>query len=242
MNSVILFDLGNTIVNYHVGKITDEEKEIIGLWNMLSTLKKFNVLVSFDVLFTQFYQPWLEVLPFRNQQKKEYDLKPFLSQIIDLNRLTDDHYKELLIQFYEPFSRFAISPPGLQDTLTVLQKKGYKIGLVSNTPVPGFCHDLTLKNLNLFNYFDFRLYSYDVGIRKPNPEIFQKALTMSNCSSNNALMVGDSYELDIKIPIKLGFKTILFAGIKKQFGGNLGCKQFTACEDLIPAIDLIFNV
>ncbi|MBP8083038.1 MAG: hypothetical protein KAZ87_07530 [Spirochaetes bacterium] len=40
MIKTVFFDLGNTILDCHSGNLTDEEKDIIGLWRMQSKLKK----------------------------------------------------------------------------------------------------------------------------------------------------------------------------------------------------------
>jgi HAD superfamily hydrolase (TIGR01549 family) len=238
MISTIFFDLGNTIIDYHQGEISDDEKDIIGLWNMVVFLRNKNIQVSFDSLYNDFYQPWLDIQPLRKKQKTEYDLEPFLSKVINLEKLTAGIYQELILQFYEPCSRFAVSSSELIEILEKLQKK-YTIGLISNTPVPGFCHDQTLRNLDYLNYFKIRLYSFEFGIRKPDPEIFDKALSLANCRPDQALMIGDSIELDIKTPSQLGMKVIHYCGIKNNDSNGSNYTKIYNWKDLITIIDQI---
>ena len=48
----------------------------------------------------------------------------------------------------------------------------------------------------------------DIGFKKPNHEIFHKALLGSNSSIDNCIMVGDRLDIDILPANELGMKTI----------------------------------
>ncbi len=48
------------------------------------------------------------------------------------------------------------------------------------------------------------------GVKKPEPEIFHKALQMAGAEVVNSLMIGDSYEADIKGAQNIGLATIWF--------------------------------
>jgi putative hydrolase of the HAD superfamily len=49
-----------------------------------------------------------------------------------------------------------------------------------------------------------------VGVKKPNPRIFQFALEHANADVENSVMIGDSYEADILGAQNMGMDTIFF--------------------------------
>ena len=50
--------------------------------------------------------------------------------------------------------------------------------------------------------------SAEMGISKPKKEIFTRALAMADCKPENAVMVGDRLDNDIRPAKELGMKTI----------------------------------
>ena len=84
-------------------------------------------------------------------------------------------------------------------------KKDFKLGVVSN-----FYGNLesSLKSLNIAESFDILTDSTLVDIRKPDPGIFRIAINNLNVSPENTIVVGDSYERDIKPAKMLNCKTI----------------------------------
>jgi|YelNatPaOPRAMG01_1025707.scaffolds.fasta_scaffold00724_23 putative hydrolase of the HAD superfamily len=81
----------------------------------------------------------------------------------------------------------------------------YSLGLISN--YYGNLENV-LEELSLKNYFSIIIDSAKVEIRKPDPQIFRCALDSLNLSSNDVLVVGDSYKNDIEPAKSLGCKTI----------------------------------
>lgn len=83
--------------------------------------------------------------------------------------------------------------------------KQYKLGLVSN-----FYGNLktVLVDLSLDTYFGLIVDSHDVGIKKPDPKIFQLALDSLGVMANETFAIGDSYDRDITPAKQLGCTTI----------------------------------
>ena len=86
----------------------------------------------------------------------------------------------------------------VKEILTDL-KKDFKLGVISN-----FYGNLeaALEGLGLLKYFDIIVDSTIAGIAKPDPGIFKLAIEKLNLLPNNTVVVGDSYERDIK-PAKM---------------------------------------
>lgn len=86
-----------------------------------------------------------------------------------------------------------------------LLSKNYSLGIISNNSSGSA--DLLAKN-NLDNYFKTICLSQNIGISKPDPQIFIKALEDSNVSKENCVMVGDRLDIDIYPANEIGIKTI----------------------------------
>jgi putative hydrolase of the HAD superfamily len=84
--------------------------------------------------------------------------------------------------------------PGTLETLAQLKDRGFTLGVVSNADgrVASF---LELVGIN--KYLDFVVDSGAVGVEKPNPRIFQIALEQARSTPEQAVHVGDVYEVDV---------------------------------------------
>lgn len=81
-----------------------------------------------------------------------------------------------------------------EETLAEGKRRGYIQGVVSDWGVqlPAILHQL-----GLTKYLDFVVVSSLVGVAKPNPRIFELALSRAEVKSHEAIYVGDSYHTDI---------------------------------------------
>jgi HAD superfamily hydrolase (TIGR01509 family) len=89
--------------------------------------------------------------------------------------------------------------PGARETLAVLRTRGYRLGLVSNTPwgTPDYLWTGQLERFGLAGFFEVACFSSDVGFRKPDPRIFRAALKALDVPADRAVFVGDEPEADI---------------------------------------------
>jgi putative hydrolase of the HAD superfamily len=88
-------------------------------------------------------------------------------------------------------------------------KPVYRLGLISNFygNVAELCREASLADL-----LDVIVDSAEIGISKPDPEIFRVALAKLELIPARAIFVGDSYERDIAPARSLGMKTIWLKG------------------------------
>jgi len=102
---------------------------------------------------------------------------------------------------------FLVPYPGVKDTLPLLRKKGYKLGILSDAPrIQAW---LRLASMGLHKMFDVVVTFDDTGKRKPSLLPFKKAIEKLKVKPENIVMVGDSIKRDIKSARCLGMKTIL---------------------------------
>lgn len=106
--------------------------------------------------------------------------------------------------------------PYLDEVLTELKKKGYKLGIITNTVTSREEHvRMALRKIDVEKYFDAILTSVDVGHEKPDERIFMTALRKLRVKPNEAVMVGNRIGADIMGGNRMGMKTILFKWNKR---------------------------
>jgi len=106
--------------------------------------------------------------------------------------------------------------PYLDEVLTELKKKGYKLGIITNTVTSREEHvRMALRKIDVEKYFDAILTSVDVGHEKPDERIFMTALRKLRVKPNEAIMVGNRISADIMGGNRMGMKTILFKWNKR---------------------------
>ena len=89
----------------------------------------------------------------------------------------------------------------------------YQLHIITN----GFhkTQQIKLKYSNLRPYFNQIITSEQVGVKKPNPKIFEYALFQSEAISNESLYIGDDLEVDIIACQNVGIDGVYFNPEKK---------------------------
>lgn len=90
--------------------------------------------------------------------------------------------------------------------LCALHDRGLRLALISNLASP---YKRAVVRLELETYFDVILYSCDLGLAKPDPNIYRDALSKLNVAAESTLMVGDSQRSDVDGPMAVGIRGIL---------------------------------
>lgn len=116
----------------------------------------------------------------------------------------DRFFEELAWQWYEPLAEVATLEPRTHMALRLLRKRGLKLGVVSNTFVPGEVLDRHLDELGLLQHLPMRVYSCDTGYRKPHHAIFDLAIARLGVAAQQTLFVGDMYDADVRGAAKAG--------------------------------------
>jgi HAD superfamily hydrolase (TIGR01509 family) len=83
--------------------------------------------------------------------------------------------------------------------------KQYPLALISNTCASHIQHlEATYDFFPLFNH---RIYSHEVGCRKPHPDIYKKALKEAGATPETSLFIDDLAE-NLETPAKAGWRTL----------------------------------
>jgi putative hydrolase of the HAD superfamily len=96
--------------------------------------------------------------------------------------------------------------PDTMSALIHLKSQGYHLGVISN--------GLTIKQyeklvrLGLHHFFDSVVTSEEAGVEKPDPEIFDLAMTRMGCKAENSVMIGNSFNDDILGALEAGMSAV----------------------------------
>lgn len=104
-------------------------------------------------------------------------------------------WQELLDDYETQFMFHCVPFRYLVEMLGVLKEQGYLLGIVSNGL--GEFQTRSIEGLGIRDYFDAILVSEIEQVRKPQPEIFHKALCRLGVSAKESVFVGDHPEADI---------------------------------------------
>lgn len=95
--------------------------------------------------------------------------------------------------------------PDAVPTLEELKRRGFRLGVIANQN-PGT--EKRLRSWGLLPYFDVIAASAELGIAKPDPAIFQWALSQADCPAQAAIIVGDRPDNDVAPANRLGMHSV----------------------------------
>jgi putative hydrolase of the HAD superfamily len=126
---------------------------------------------------------------------------------------SDDLINTLSGQYVQYLPDFNHLYDGAFEILDYL-KTNYKLHIITN----GFqnVQDHKIKNSKLHSYFQSITNSENAGFKKPNPKIFEFALTLSKANKETSVMIGDSLEADVQGALDFGMEAIYFNEHKKE--------------------------
>lgn len=127
-------------------------------------------------------------------------------QMIKEYSINNIEWTYLLEDYINNFQKHCIGFPQLLYMLNTLKNQHIKLGLVSNG-FGQFQYD-NFKALQIEHLFDEMLISEWEGLRKPDNEIFLRALNKLGVTAEETLFVGDHPDNDIRASRDVGMKTV----------------------------------
>ncbi|MCF0053472.1 HAD family phosphatase [Dyadobacter sp. LJ53] len=186
----IIFDLGDVILNIDVPVASKSFAELSGR-EQAEILELF----SKNALFRQFETGELDEAGFRNYVRKILDFSDLSDEAIDTA------WNSLLLDL----------PPERVELLQNLAKN-YRLFLLSNT---SSIHITQVNKIleastgikRLDDLFETVFLSYEMGLMKPDPKIYQKVLEQAGLEAAETLFLDDNLA-NIEAASKLGIDTI----------------------------------
>lgn len=142
-------------------------------------------------------------------------------------KVTEEQKRKILLKREELMKRTLLSVNNkVLEILGRVREKGVKIGLISNADI------IDIKYWNdspLSAFFDSVIFSCDVGILKPETEIYQLAMKRLNVKPEESIFIGDGGSNEL-----FGARS---AGMKTIFSEYLDCKSKIQKEMIIKYSD-----
>lgn len=119
--------------------------------------------------------------------------------------------------------------------LASLRYRGFSAGVVTNAIFPASLFAPKVSQLGLSGYLDTFVSSADLGLAKPSPGPFHKALTDLGLGPEEVLFVGDTMETDIVGARAAGMRAVLLerSGVAENRAGFPVIERLAALNDFL---------
>jgi len=133
-------------------------------------------------------------------------------------KVEDEMINKLSVSYIDNLTTFNHLFDGAREVLNYLCDK-YHLHIITN----GFeeAQERKLHNAQIRQYFKTVTNSEMVGVKKPNPRIFNFALNQAKAEPEESIMIGDSLEADIEGANKVGIDGILFCSYNDYSAANV---------------------
>jgi len=186
----VIFDLDGTLLNRDasVKRFIDNQYDRLNKW--VSHIPKGKYTSRFIELDCRGYV-WKD---------KVYQ------QLVNEFNISEITWESLLQDYLEQFKNSCVPFPNLDSMLQRLKSKSIKLGIITNGK--GQFQMDNIKALGIEKYFETILVSEWEGLKKPDPQIFKRALEQLEVSPKQSIFVGDHPENDVKAAQNVGMKGI----------------------------------
>jgi len=123
--------------------------------------------------------------------------------------------------------------PQAHEALALVRRAGLRAAVISNSN--GSVRSI-LDSLGLTTHLDFVLDSAEVRVEKPDPRIFELALTEARVVPGEAVYIGDLYSIDVRGARGSGMRAVLL-----DPGGDWGARDCPTAPDLMGAVSLVLG-
>ena len=149
-----------------------------------------------------------------------------------------------LTQCWRDCDGIRLERAGVSDTIKELSNRGYKLGIIANTPSEYEVPDW-LNESGLSKYFKTVFLSAKVRLRKPDPAIYLLAAKAIGAKPEECAYVGDNPSRDIEGTLASGYgmaicieepKTLAKEPPKKEYASSCMIKEFPELLDIFPKL------
>ncbi|WP_322796718.1 HAD family hydrolase [Tepidiforma sp.] len=138
-------------------------------------------------------------------------------------------------RFFDVASRGLDLLPDARALLASLHFRGYRLGVVSNSIFPGAYWQAAAASLGIAGYLQAFVTSADVGLAKPHPAPFRRALAELTVDPHDALFVGDTPATDIAGARAAGLRAVLLdrPGRRPEAAGYLTIRHLAGLAEIL---------
>lgn len=182
----VFFDRDGTLTYFNPEKNTWRDN-IIQLWSGKKFELSYDKMMALFKLAANGKKPW-----YKNVEEEKEHFKKYYYHMLAGEGVTENLEEKAELLFTELWCNNDRLPfYDATEVLAYFRKKGYKMGVISDTS-PSL--ELTLQQLGLADYFTSFTASSLVGAGKPSPVIFNAALRAQGVTAEESLFVDDCKE------------------------------------------------
>jgi putative hydrolase of the HAD superfamily len=240
--STILFDIGSTLVYSKDPWPPIYEQADRAL---VDVLYRTGFAIDPEVFFTElggFIRSYYDSPRTDNIERTTFvALRDFLSQR-GIQSIPEPVLRAALKALYTVTQKNWYLEDDAIQTLKTLVSRGYHLGMISNTSDDKNVQGI-VDRFGLRPYFEIIITSAALGIRKPDPRIFQIALDHFQVEPQAAVMVGDTLNADILGANQLGIYSIwITRRVQDTEEGELAIQPQAVITALSQIPDLLVDV
>ncbi|ABN69193.1 HAD-superfamily hydrolase, subfamily IA, variant 1 [Staphylothermus marinus F1] len=198
------------------------------IWKTLLDTSKFYQLISeklssltgkpLENVYKELMNTYYEAIEARLKglfKKPIYDSAKFFAEKMGIS--IDDLFKATVQAILDERIK-NISFPDSEKALIELKRRNLKIAFLGNVLFwPGMATRIILEQNNLLKYADITLFGDEIGVQKPDKEVFEILADQANCKINEILHVGDSLINDFAGALIAGARaTLLKRGMESE--------------------------
>ena len=133
--------------------------------------------------------------------------------------------------------------PGAVDLAAAIKQSGMAFVVVTNNLIEE--QRLKLEKCGLAAFVDDLVTSEEVGYAKPHRGIFESALTRAGATAHQAVMLGDSWDVDVLGAQAAGIRAVWFNRFKQPLADESVAQLFSlepvgrAMSALVPAVPVV---
>lgn len=198
MIKAVLLDMGGVLIDTRgVSSLPGDRLDYRGRRAMLALLRaRGSRNLRLDDLESELFGPWHRDYVGRYERMREASWEPHLERLRSkFGGEAEDG--ELLSTWFAPYAETLTAIEGAGEALGELQAANYRLGLVSNVPLPGDLYLRQMERWELVEPLESIRFSYDADSRKPSPRMLLEVLQELGVPAQEAVMVGDRRGSDV---------------------------------------------
>lgn len=213
MIRTITFDWGDTLaVNWGMPYIATERRLLGRLASDIRALGGTPAADWAETTLAELQAEWLATADSaRNPEQREMDFVALMRGWIARTGLAydDPRLAPALERAWDGMTDTVLLLSEVPPVLADLKRRGYRIGILSHVPWPGFACRRWYARHGLAQHVDFYSLSCEVGRIKPHPDHYHDAIRQAGCAPGEILHVGDHPVRDVEGGRRFGLRTCL---------------------------------
>ena len=235
----ILFDVGDTLIEYHENNPLKGTQEL---------LKKANNPDSITANEIQEYVVGMGAV-FNNARELggiEFSMRSFQRFLYEIHNISFDLTQLEIENIFNKSAFIGEQMPGAQEFLDFLEKQGIRKAILSNS---SFSEEAIREELRSYGIddkiFEFVISTSEYGFRKPDKRIFELALKKFNICRDDIWYIGNSFRYDIVGAQNAGILPIWFNkqnNTNEQSDNIIEVKSFNEVRNYLISLDSVTRV